>query len=252
MKEKRYPFSLFLVGFITNVLFRFFWLFIPSVVLLIVGIRVDLCLYAGLALLGVDVVLSLVEQIKIRKIMLSHSDNEQFRKFQEAISKDGNVFENVKSFVEEAAQEHVCDESLEKNNFVVAMCSAVCKKCDYGNGIEKLNEHERVFYVTQILEMEVNNGGFSQFFCNSSGNFSNELVGSFTKIGAFKTAEICKKALAVFNCNVPADRDERNELFDSLDCDDVFEECDDEFYEYEDNLTELNYTYIMEHRAFFE
>ena len=128
----------------------------------------------------------------------------------------------------------------------------ICKKCEYGDDIEKLNEHERVFYVTQILEQEVNNGGFSQFFYNSSGDFSNELVDAFTKIGALKTAEICKKALAVFNGKVPTDRDEREELLDSLDCDDVLSECDDEFYEYEDNLEELNYAYIMEHHSFFE
>ena len=70
----------------------------------------------------------------------------------------------------------------------------------------------------------------------------------------FTTAfvEICKKALAVFNGKVPTDRDGREELLDSLDCDDVLSECDDEFYEYEDNLEELNYTYIMEHHSFFE
>ena len=251
MKEKRYPFSLFLIGFIINFLFHFFWLFIPSVILLIVGIWVDWCLYAGLALLGIDIILSFVEQLKIRQTMLSDSDNEQFSQFQDAVSRDGNVFENIKSFVENAAEE-VGDEEAQKTNFVVDMCDAVCEKCKYGDDIEKLNEHERVFYVTQILEQEVNNGGFSQFFFNSSGDFSNELVDAFTKIGALKTVEICKKALAVFNGNVPTDRDEREELLDSLDCDDVLSECDDEFYEYEDNLEELNYTYIIEHRSSFD
>ena len=252
MKERRYPFSLFLIGFITNILFHFFWLFVPSVILLIVGIWVDWCLYAGLALLGIDIIVSFVEQMKIRQAMLSDSDNEQFRKFQDAVSKDGNVFENIRNLVENAAEEYVDDEDIQRNNFVVNMCETICKKCEYGDNIEKLNEHERVFYVTQILEQEVNNGGFSQFFYNSSGDFSNELVDAFTKIGAFKTAEICKKALAVFNGKVPTDRDEREELFDSLDCDNVLSECDDEFYEYEDNLEELNYTYIMEHHSFFE
>ncbi len=250
--ERSYPFSLFLIGYITNFLFRFSWLFIPSIVLLIVGIWVDWCLYAGLALLAIDIITSFVEQMKIRKTMLSDSDNEQFRKFQDAVSKDGNVFENIRNLVENTAEEYVDDEDTQRNNFVVDMCDTVCEKCKYGDDIEKLNEHERVFYVTQILEQEVNNGGFSQFFYNSSGDFSNELVDAFTKIGALKTAEICKKALAVFNGNVPSDRDEREELLDNLDCDDVLSECDDEFYEYEDNLEELNYTYIMEHRSFFE
>lgn len=252
MKERRYPFSLFLIGFITNILFHFFWLFVPSVILLFMGIWVDWCLFSGLALLGCDIIASFVEQMKIRQVMLSDSDDEQFRKFQDAVSKDGNVFENIRNLVENVAEEYVDDEHRQRNNFVVDMCEKVCKKCEYGDDIEKLNEHERVFYVTQILEQEVSNGGFSQFFYNSSGDFSNELVDAFKKIGALKTAKICKKALAVFNGNVPTDRDEREELLDNLECDDALSECDDEFYEYEDDLEELNYTYIMEHHSFFE
>src|SRR5699024_12186272 len=34
------------------------------------------------------------------------------------------------------------------------------EKCQYGDKISVLNEYERVFFVTQQLEMEVNNGGF--------------------------------------------------------------------------------------------
>ena len=143
------------------------------------------------------------------------------------------------------------EENKQQNNFVVDLCAAICKKCEYGDAIEKLNEHERVFYITQTLEQEVNNGGFSQYFYNSSGDFSNELVDAFTKIGALQTADICKKALAVFEGIVPTDRDERDALLDNLDCDEIWDACDDAFYEYEDNLTALNYAYIMQHRAFF-
>lgn len=45
------------------------------------------------------------------------------------------------------------------------------EKCEYGEKIEKLSEAEKVFYLNQILEREVNNGGLSQFFYNASGNF---------------------------------------------------------------------------------
>jgi len=132
------------------------------------------------------------------------------------------------------------------------MFCAVCEKCQYGEAIEKLNEHERVFYITQTLEQEVNNGGFSQFFFNSGGDLSNELVAAFTAIGAFTTAGICKNALAVLGAHVPTDRYERQELLDCLDCDDALSEYDDAFYEYADDLEELNYAYIMAHRNFFD
>ena len=252
MKERKYPFSLFLIGFITNIVFHFFWLFIPSIILLIIGAFVDWCLYAGLALLVIDIIASFIEQMRIRKAMLSDSDNEQFSQFQDALSKDGNVFENIRGFVESAIEDYADDEETERNNFVVNMCDVVCEKCEYGDAIEKLNEHERVFFVTQTLEQELNNGGFSQFFYNSGGDFSNELVDAFTKIGALKTAEICKKALAVFNGKVPVDRDKREELLDSLDCDDMLSECDDAFYDYEDDLEALNHEYIMKYRDFFD
>ncbi|MBQ9839231.1 MAG: DMP19 family protein [Oscillospiraceae bacterium] len=252
MMERKYPFSLFIFGFITNILFRFFWLFISSVILLIAGIFVDWCLYAGLALLAIDIVVSFIEQMRIRQTMLSESDNEQFRQFQEAVSKDGDVFENIRSFMENIVEENAADKEIQRTNFVVDMCNTICKKCEYGDDIEKLNEHERIFYVTQILEQEVNNGGFSQFFFNSSGDFSNELVDAFTKIGAIKTAEICKKAVEIFNGNVPTDRVEREKLLIDLECDDVLRECDDAFYDYADNLEELNYAYIMNHHDCFD
>ena len=61
MKERKYPFRLFLFGLITNILFRFFWLFVPSVILMLVGIFVDRCLYIGLALLIIDIAVSFIE-----------------------------------------------------------------------------------------------------------------------------------------------------------------------------------------------
>lgn len=87
--------SLFIIGFITTVLFRFFWLFIPCIILLIVGIFVKPCLYVGLALLLVDIILSLIEQLRIRKTCLEESDSSDFQVFQDALSKDGNWRDNI-------------------------------------------------------------------------------------------------------------------------------------------------------------
>ena len=66
------------------------------------------------------------------------------------------------------------------NDFVIAMTGYLNEKTQYGEDMSLLSDAERIFYITQTLEMEVNNGGFSQFFYNSSGDFSNELVGAFT------------------------------------------------------------------------
>ena len=140
------------------------------------------------------------------------------------------------------------------NDFVVAMTEHLDNKTQYGEDMSALSEAERIFYITQTLEMEVNNGGFSQFFYNSSGNFSNELVGAFTAIGANATAAICQKAISAFGRDIPVDRDEREEMLDELESDEfdkILEECDNAFCDYEDNLNELNYNFVMKNKEFF-
>ena len=140
------------------------------------------------------------------------------------------------------------------NDFVIAMTEYLNEKTQYGEDMPALSDAERIFYITQTLEMEVNNGGFSQFFYNSSGDFSNELVGAFTAIEAHTTAAICQKAIDAFGCDIPVDRDERQELLDELESDEldeIFEECDDAFFAYEDDLTELNYNFVMKNKEQF-
>ena len=95
MNNRKYPTSLFVIGFITNILFHFFWLFIPCIILLIVGMFVKTCLYIGLALLLIDILLSLIEQFRIRQAFLEESDNPDFRAFQDALSKGGNWRDNI-------------------------------------------------------------------------------------------------------------------------------------------------------------
>ena len=140
------------------------------------------------------------------------------------------------------------------NDFVVAMTDHLDNKTNYGEDMTVLSGAERIFYITQTLEMEVNNGGFSQFFHNSSGNFSGELVAAFTTIGANTTAAICQKAISAFGRDIPVDRDEREEMLDEIETeelDEILEECDSAFLDYEDNLNDLNYNYVMNNKESF-
>lgn len=89
-----------------NFIFHFIWLLVPALIFLIAGIFVPLCLYIGLGLILLDLLLSIVEQLQIRKTILTDSDNEDFRSFQDAIFKDGNWVQNVKDMVEEKIEEN--------------------------------------------------------------------------------------------------------------------------------------------------
>ena len=69
-----------------------------------------------------------------------------------------------------------------------------------------------IIVIINELEMEINNGGFHQYYWNSSGNYANEVIKSLLEIGAPKTAEIVKIANSEFsNGIVPKERDKRIE-----------------------------------------
>ena len=116
MKDNgKYPVNLFIIGFITNVLFRFFWLFASGIILSIIGIFVKWCLYIGVALLLLDVVLSLIEQIKIRKTFLKESENLEFKAFQDAVLKDEDWRVNVRELLNQKISDAQSEE-IEKED----------------------------------------------------------------------------------------------------------------------------------------
>ena len=101
MNSRKYPFSLFLIGWITDILFRFFWLFLPAVLLILIGIASKTCLYIGVGLLLLDILLSLIDQLLLCQTCLHDSDNPDFQAFQDAISKDGSWRDNIGALLQE-------------------------------------------------------------------------------------------------------------------------------------------------------
>ena len=82
--ERKYPTKMFWFFVLSNFLFHFFYLSIPGIILCIVGIWVKLCLWIGLAILGFDVILSIIEQLRIRKVAVTPSDNPEFNELMDA------------------------------------------------------------------------------------------------------------------------------------------------------------------------
>jgi len=52
----------------------------------------------------------------------------------------------------------------------------------------------RMIWTTWWLEAEASNGGFDQYFSNTSGEFTDEALAGLRLIGATKTAELAEKA----------------------------------------------------------
>ena len=118
--------------------------------------------------------------------------------------------------------------------------NALCEKSNYGEEFSKLNEYEKVFLVMDKLDMEVNNGGFDQFFLNTEGHYNDILVPSAEAIKAYNIAKICKKALAIY-----AKHAEEESPIEELN------PCDDAFYASEDSITGLSVQYAKENKEQF-
>ena len=109
---------------------------------------------------------------------------------------------------------------------------------------------QKVFSSIWAVESEVNNGGFSQYFLNSSCETASFVSEALETIGAPKTANICRRAIAAaFPSGLPEDPDYissaaadfSDEIMDAL------EPLDNEFFEYPHNLTDLLFAYVSKH-----
>ena len=126
---------------------------------------------------------------------------------------------------------------------------------EYGRRIDNLTEPQKTFLFVENLEREVNNGGFDQFFWNSSGNFAHETVEALENINAKSAAKILKKANAVWpDKNVPKNRMERQEtqLLYEKKINPELEKLDAQFYKYPDNISELLISYVKRHSDDFK
>lgn len=120
----------------------------------------------------------------------------------------------------------------------------------------------QIFGLIDSLEKEVNNGGFIQFFTNSTGEYVDETIESLSLIGAFHTKTLLEEASKTVIQhgkthqylkrqieNIP-----RNEIFNfkKLLVDDQLMDklsvFDTEFYKYTDPLSDLALNYFIDNQ----
>ena len=118
--------------------------------------------------------------------------------------------------------------------------------------IERLSHPSKIIYLAETCDGEIHNGGFDQFFWNSSGDFTIETIEALKELGAINSVQLFKNAISWFPNSLPsADRETRWKQLK------VFEEStaygklldtlDKEFYKYEDNIMALIDEYIKVH-----
>ncbi|WP_051697507.1 DMP19 family protein [Prevotella sp. 10(H)] len=128
-----------------------------------------------------------------------------------------------------------------------------CMKPDYSNDYDvviKLSAGQQSIYSTWCVEAEVNNGGFNQFYFNSSERFADMAVNGFLLIGAEQHYKLMKEANKVYSENkekLGSYNDGTLQSFSESYKDNPLKELDKIFYELEEDLNELRVKYIRVH-----
>jgi hypothetical protein len=120
-------------------------------------------------------------------------------------------------------------------------------------GDDKLTDEERIILAVEALEREVNNGGYSQFFVNSSREYAPIIVDALRRIGCPNTAEITQKAMKILQENPMTDEEIENGTWEeNEEREEALRECDDLYYEGPENIEERLFAFIKVNRAKIE
>jgi len=119
-------------------------------------------------------------------------------------------------------------------------------------GYDELDSIDKVFVCVWSLEGEVNNGGFDQYYFNTSGDWAFDTPNALLAIGATHTAAIVDRGNALFGDSGPSpDSATRQNQLDGLSesAQNQLNSLDDEFYRYTDDLSALLAAYLATHKT---
>lgn len=122
-------------------------------------------------------------------------------------------------------------------------------------GFEGLSEPEKKYFAICCLEGEVYNGGFDQFFSNSSGSYFQYALAGLEDLRAERALELLRRAKQVLFdfADVPSDTETRRALMRknaSRSRDLRAEEFDKLYWNDPDSLADKLEEYAREHKLF--
>ena len=118
------------------------------------------------------------------------------------------------------------------------------------------NKSRQAIYMIWILESEINSGGYSQFYSNSSGQYSTYLPDALKRVGADRLADLTQRANNLFEkVNKKSDENQDGAIDEPSKSypDNLFKRFDDEFYELAqvDSLDRVQVDFIRNHKEKF-
>ncbi|WP_298521191.1 DMP19 family protein [uncultured Kordia sp.] len=165
-------------------------------------------------------------------------------------------------FGKKATQDKLQSKSLDEilqledaTETVIQIDELLWGKSKNDTNFESLNDYEKNVLFIGMLEREVNNGGFDQYFFNSSGEYAHETLTALKDINAPKMAAILHQAIKIFpTVPIPKNAEARRECMEKISetITDNWDSLDNEFYQYPENLTELSIEYVKNNKSKFQ
>lgn len=138
---------------------------------------------------------------------------------------------------------------MNKNEILIALSES--DKTKFGTeNFSTQSIPQRVLSSVWAIESEVNNGGFAQYFLNSSCETAGFVAEALDTIGAPRTADICKRAIAAaFPTGLPSNLEAISSAASdfSPEIEERLNALDLEFYKYPHDLTELLFAFVSKH-----
>lgn len=132
------------------------------------------------------------------------------------------------------------------DSLVVAFESALQQK----EASQPLSRSERYVLAIEALEREVNNGGYSQFFLNSSHDYLDVVEEALVAIGCVKTAALTRRAIDALGLsgNVTGEMAEAVVGRDDEAIRSALDECDSEYFGNDEAIADMLFSWIKRNR----
>ena len=188
----------------------------------------------------------------------NNESGELSKEFLEQMDESINTFKNRKIYSQFTEQDI---DTISDDKILQAVFDNLSEKqpSDYEKEYETViswNKERQAIYIIWILEAEVNNGGFNQFYFNSSGQFYKHLPEALKLVGAEQFSNLTKRANQIYEENktrlVKFD-DGTIESFSESYKGNPLNDLDTEFYELykSENLEQLQVRFIKGNKTKF-
>ena len=177
----------------------------------------------------------------------------ELTKYSEVLSNGGRVFQirasvsNEFSYVDVCFDVNIVDDEGTDDDAREALRQAFYERyIDLVSTVDpdkfdEMSPDARDIYVVGLLDSEVNNGGFSQYFWNTEGQFAANTLEVLKRIGAKETASLLGRAVKLYGAPPSGDVEEWYDRLEKVESEhaDVLEDLDEHFYEVLDDLPVL-------------